>query len=145
ADRHVQMDVMTCYTDAGTPLHLRCHVLDITDKIRTERELRRRTEELSQANDRLRQINTDLTRLKESYRDLYHQAPVMYFSLDHRGHFVALNETMLRTLGYPRAALLGRPCSLLLTAAGRAALAADPGMFRRPGELETQWVKQDGT
>jgi PAS domain S-box-containing protein len=145
AEHHLQMDVMTCYTDAGTPLHLRCHILDVTDRVRTERELLRRTEEVSQANDLLRQINTDLQRLKESYRDLYHHAPVMYFSLDLHGRFVAFNETMVRTLGYPREALLGRPCTLLLPPAGRAALRADPAMFQRPGELETQWVKQDGT
>src|SRR5581483_6379017 len=82
SERHVQMDVLARYNEAGSPLHLRCHFLDVTDRVRTEQELRRRTQELVQANARLRQINTDLERLKESYRDLYHQAPVMYFSLD---------------------------------------------------------------
>jgi PAS domain S-box-containing protein len=142
---HLQMDVMTYYSEAGLPLHLRCHFLDVSDRILTERELRRRTEELSQANARLRQINEDLQRLKESYRDLYHQAPVLYFSLDARGHFVAFNETMLRTLGYPRAALLGQPYQRLLTPASRAAFLQDPTALQRPGELETQWVKRDGT
>ena len=58
------MDVMTCYTEAGAALHLRCHILDITDRILTEERLARRTEELTLANARLRQINTDLQRLK---------------------------------------------------------------------------------
>ena len=40
-ERHLQMDVMTCYTEAGAPLHLRCHILDITDRILTEQELSR--------------------------------------------------------------------------------------------------------
>ena len=108
-ERYLQMDVMTCYNDAGTPIHLRCHLLDITDRIRTEQELRRRTEELSLANARLRQINVDLARLKESYRDLYHHAPDFYFGLDPRGHFVAFNESMLRALGYQRDDLVGQP------------------------------------
>jgi PAS domain S-box-containing protein len=144
-ERHFQMDVMTCYNDAGTPVHLRCHLLDITDRIRTEQELRRRTDELSLANARLRQINVDLARLKESYRDLYHHAPELYFGLDPRGHFVAFNESMLRALGYPREALLGQPYTRLLPPESREAFLRHPEMFQQPGQLETQWLKQDGT
>src|SRR5205807_3475237 len=94
-ERHLQMDVMTCYARDDTPMHLRCHFLDITDRVLTENELRRRTLELSQANVRLQQINTDLQRLKESYRDLYHHAPVLYFSLDVHGDVVALNDSKI--------------------------------------------------
>jgi chemotaxis family two-component system sensor kinase Cph1 len=144
-ERYLQMDVMTSYTEGGLPLHLRCHFIDVTDRILTENELRRRTRELSEANDRLRQTNSDLQRLKESYRDLYHHAPALYFSLDARGRFVACNETMLRALGYRREALLGQPYTRLLPAGGRGDFLADPTVFQRPGELETQWVKQDGT
>jgi hypothetical protein len=74
-ERFLQMDVMTAFDDRGTPLHLRCHFLDITDRVLTERELLRITREVSEANARLRQTNEDLERLKESYRDLYHHAP----------------------------------------------------------------------
>ena len=144
-ERHIQMDVMTCYTEAGSPLHLRCHVLDVTDRVLTEQKLSRRTSELTQANVRLRQINADLQRLKESYRDLYQHAPVLYFSLDVWGHFVAFNETMLRTLAYPREALMGHPYTCLLTAASREAFLSDPTALQLPGEIEAQWVKQDGT
>ncbi len=144
-ERHLQMDVMTCYTEAGAPLHLRCHILDITDRVLTEQKLSRRTAELTQANIRLRQINSDLQRLKESYRDLYHHAPVLYFSLDAWGQFVAFNETMLRTLGYPREALMGQPYTCLLTPASRAEFLNNPTALQQPGEIEAQWVKQDGT
>ncbi len=143
--RYVQTDVMTCYTDKGDPLHLRCHFIDVTDRILTERELRRRTEELSEANARLQKANEDLQRLKESYRDLYHQAPVLYFSLDAADRFAACNDTMLRVLGYPRDELIGQPYSRLLTPESRVAFRDDPTVFHRPGELETQWVKHDGT
>jgi PAS domain S-box-containing protein len=144
-ERHVQMDVMTAYGENGQPLHLRCHLLDVTARVQTERELLGRTRELSEANDLLRQTNQDLQRLKESYRDLYHHAPVIYFSLDGRGRFVAFNETMLRTLGYPREELVGQPYFKLLAPAAREHFLADPGALQRPGEVETQWVKRDGT
>src|SRR5262249_2125798 len=81
AERHVQADVMTRYAGAA-PLHFRCSLVDVSDRVRAERELRRRTEELSAANERLVRSNQDLERLKESYRDRYNEAPVMYFSLD---------------------------------------------------------------
>jgi PAS domain S-box-containing protein len=144
-ERHLQMDVLTCFDETGTPQHLRCHFVDITDRVVTERELLRRTREVSDANDRLRQTNADLERLKESYRDLYHHAPVMYFSLDTAGKLVAFNETMLRTLGYPRERLLGQPYATLLPPAIRAAFLANPGIMQRQGAVKTQWVKQDGT
>jgi PAS domain S-box-containing protein len=139
------MDIMTCYTESGRPLHLRCHMLDITDRVITEQELRRRTAELSQANDRLRQINTDLQRFMKSYSDLYHQAPVLYFSLDAAGQFFAVNDTLVRMLGYPREALMGKPYTRVLTPDSREAFLRDPTLMQRPGEVETQWVKQDGT
>jgi PAS domain S-box-containing protein len=144
AERFLQMDVMTCYEEAGEPLNFRCHFTDVTDRVLTERALRRRTEEVSQANARLRQANADLRRLKESYHDLYHNAPVLYFSLDARGRFAACNDTMVRTLGYAREELIGRPYTLLLTPAGRGAFLADPAAFQRPGEVEAQWVQKDG-
>ncbi len=144
-ERHLQMDVMTCYARDEAPLHLRCHFLDITDRVLTETELRRRTQELSQANVRLRQINTDLQRLKESYRDLYHYAPVLYFGLDAQGHFVACNDTLIKTLGYPREALLGQPYTRILPPAAQDVFLRDTDHMQRPGEVETQWIKQDGT
>jgi PAS domain S-box-containing protein len=144
-DRYLQVDVLTTYNEQGEPLHLRCHFTDVTERVLTERELLRRTHEVTEANTRLRKINDDLQRLKESYRDLYHNAPILYFSLDQSGVLVAFNDTMLRTLGYPREALLGKPYTLLLPPDERAYFLADPSVLQRPGDLETRWVKQDGT
>jgi PAS domain S-box-containing protein len=144
-ERHLQMDVMTTFSATGEPLHLRCHFVDVTDRIRTEAELRRRTEELSEVNARLRQINTDLQRLKESYSDLYHQAPVLYFSLDGHGRLVACNDTMLRVFGYARKELIGQPYTVLLQQSVRPAYEANPRAMQRPGETETRWVKRDGS
>jgi PAS domain S-box-containing protein len=144
-ERFVQMDVMTAYDESGAPLHLRCHFLDVTDRVQTERELIRITREVTEANALLRKSNEDLERLKESYRDLYHYAPMLYFSLDAMGNLVAFNETMLRTLGYPRESLLGKNYEVLLTPEGKTAYRANPYAMQEPGDIETQWVKQDGS
>ncbi len=141
----VQMDVLTRYTPDGEPLHFRCHFLDVSERVRTERELIHRTEQLSQANDRLQRINRDLERLKESYRDLYHNAPVLYFSLDARGRFAALNETMLKALGYGRDDLHDQAYERVLTPESREKFQKQPDVFQKAGELEAQWVKKDGT
>jgi PAS domain S-box-containing protein len=143
--RYLQMDVMTYHDAAGAPLNLRCHLLDVTERVLTDRELHRRSHEVVEANAQLRRINQDLERLKDSYRDLYHNAPVLYFSLDGHGKLVAFNETMVRTLGYARTELLGQPFARLLPPAARAGYLRDPAALQRPGELETQWVKRDGT
>jgi len=141
--RHVQMDVLARYNVDGTPLHLRCHFLDVTDRVLAERGLRLQSARLAEANTLLRQSNTGLERLKESYRDLYHQAPVLYFSLDPHGRFAAGNDTMLAALGYAREDLLGRPYTCLLTPEGARRFLQDPGAYARAGEIETQWTKKD--
>src|SRR5262249_6627989 len=144
-ERHALIDVLTHYTDEGAPLHFRCHFIDITDRVRAEQELRRRTEELSQSNERLVRINQDLERLKESYRDLYQKAPAMYFSLDPKGHLVACNDTLLRTLGYAREELLRQPYTLLLPPESRAGFEQALAAYQKAGEVETRWLMKDGT
>ena len=143
--RHLRMDVLTRYDADGEPLHLRCHFVDVTEKVAADRELRVQSARLAQTNALLRQSNAGLERLKESYRDLYHQAPVLYFSLDAGGRFAACNETMLGTLGYSREDLLGKPYTRLLTPEGARRFLRDPGAYARPGEVEARWVKKDGS
>src|SRR5262249_10256932 len=58
---------------------------------------------------------------------------------------VAFNETMVRTLGYPREELIERPFADLLPPPLREKFRADPSPLQRPGELEVQLVKDDGT
>src|SRR5262249_25734581 len=125
-ERHLQMDVQTRYTNEGHPLHLRCHFTDITERVRTDRELRRRSQELAEANAQLRKSNSDLERLKESYRDLYHNAPALFFSLDGRGCFVACNDTMTEALGYTRQELHGQPYVRILPPAARPSYSQNP-------------------
>lgn len=142
--RYLQADILAYYDADGQPEQLRCHFLDVTERVLAEHALRARTEELMRANDRLQRINADLERLKESYRDLYHHAPVMYFSLDERGRLAAINETMLRELGYRREELLGQPYEMVLSPEAREARLSDSQVLQRPTEVETQWASKDG-
>jgi PAS domain S-box-containing protein len=144
-ERYLHVEARTSYTDKSDPPHLRCHFFDVTDLVRTKRELQGRTVELEETRALLDKTNDDLQRLKESYRDLYNHAPVLYFGLDATGRFVAVNETMLRSLGYSREELLGQSYLRLLTPAGREFVLQNPAALQRPGEWETQWLKKDGT
>jgi PAS domain S-box-containing protein len=63
----VQIDLLTRYTRQNVPLHLRCHFLDISERVRRDQELRRlalalrdKAKELEQANHQLRRINREL-------------------------------------------------------------------------------------
>jgi PAS domain S-box-containing protein len=150
--RYVQMDVLTRYDDDGRPMHFRCYFDDITERIQAEKKLRRRTEELEQANQNLLRINQDLQRLKESYRDLYHNAPIMFFTLDAAGCFVACNDTMVQALGHRRDELIEQPFDQLLPPEAAAAWtrtlqpdSAQPHVLMVDGEIEMQWAKSDGT
>jgi PAS domain S-box-containing protein len=83
----------------------------------------------------------DFERLRESYCDLFHNSPVMFFSLDHHGHFLTFNDTLLRRLGYIRDELLHQPYGRLL-APGEKPLSHALG-----GEAEvvvTKWLRRDG-
>lgn len=143
--RYVQMDILAYFDVDGAPSQLRCHFIDVTDRVRAEQQLRKRTAELIRVNERLRTINRDLERLKESYRDLYHHAPVMYFSLNNQGEMVAFNASFLMTLGFTREELLNQPFLMLLPPEAQEQWQREPFLFHRDGEIELQWVKKDGS
>ena len=84
--RAIEVNVGARYGTNQKVTHLRCHLTDVTDKVRAERELRLRTLELTQVNEQLRRINRELEELKNRYSDLYENAPAMYFSLDLQGN-----------------------------------------------------------
>jgi PAS domain S-box-containing protein len=152
--RYVRMDVMTRRNSDGQPVHFRCYFEDITERVKGEKKLSKRTDELHQAHNQLKRITQDLERLKESYRDLYHNAPIMFFTLDAEARFVACNDTMVQLLGYRREELHEQPFSRVLTNEDAAAWKRS----RQPGangsrpphalmvdcEIVMQWVKADG-
>ena len=94
--------------------HLRCHLTDVSDKVRAERELKLRTQELTQVNEQLRKINRELEELKDRYTDLYENSPAMYFSLDTQGKVIECNQTMLTTLKLAREEVVGHSYEKLL-------------------------------
>jgi PAS domain S-box-containing protein len=144
--RAIEMNVGVRYGTDQAVRHLRCHIADVTDKVRAERELRLRTRELTQVNEQLRQINRELEELKDRYSDLYQNAPAMYFSIDGAGRLLECNDTLLRTLGFRREDVIGQPYVKLLPESRRATFAQRFAEFMRTGsvEVKSQWVKADG-
>jgi PAS domain S-box-containing protein len=144
--RAIVMNVGARYGSDMSVRHLRCHLTDVTAKLRAERELKLRTRELTQVNDQLRLINRELEELKERYRDMYENAPAMYFSLDNEALLLECNETMAHTLGYRRGDIVGRPYETLLPVSRRPEFKKRMADYLREGqvEVETRWVKADG-
>ena len=64
--RAIEVNVGARYGTNQKVTHLRCHLTDVTDKVRAERELKLRTLELTQVNEQLRRINRELEELKDT-------------------------------------------------------------------------------
>jgi PAS domain S-box-containing protein len=144
--RAIEMNIGARYDSEMAVSHIRCHITDVTQKLRSERELKLRTRELTQVNDQLRLINRELEELKERYRDLYQNAPAMYFSIDENHKLVDCNDTLLETLGYRRERIVGQPYEQLLPDHLRPLFARKFEEFLRLGavEVESQWIKASG-
>jgi PAS domain S-box-containing protein len=154
--RHVRLRVLPVGAVGDGPPHFICRFVDLTGSARHRQalardELARARHEAERRHERLRRVSADLARLKESYRELYHNAPVMYFSLDVNGRLVTFNDTLIRTLGYRREELARQSYAELV---GLQSSSPDgqrnPGEFRHAGapfeggEVETRWRKKDG-
>jgi len=57
----------------------------------------------------------ELRHLKEKFEDLFHNAPIMYLSLDIKGIVIECNNTLLDKLGYTREEIIGNYMTMLLT------------------------------
>ena len=64
--RAIEVNVGARYGTNQKVTHLRCHLTDVTDKVRAERALKLRTLELTQVNEQLRRINRELEELKDT-------------------------------------------------------------------------------
>ncbi len=142
----VEINVGVRYAQDATVDHLRCHITDVTGRLRADRDLRRRTKALLVANRALMKANRELQEMKDLYGDLYQNAPAMYFSLDPTGAIVEVNNTLLKALGYPRERLIGRPYLEILPEWRRAAFVPNFEKFLQTGTIavESRWVKADG-
>ncbi len=110
-------------------------------------QLARKTAKIASLRSRLARNNLDLDRLKRSYRDLYHNAPVMYFGLDPEGRFVTFNDTLLNTLGHKHEDLLGKQYADAIPA-NPPAEQGQPPFPQSPGKTEgqkTQWRHKNGS
>ncbi len=141
AVRYVRLRLRVRHAGPDGPAVFHCRLRDLTDRFKYHRAARQARQAVQQHQRRLRRVAADLGRLKESYRELYHNAPVMYFSLDVDGRLVTFNDTLIRTLGYQRDAL-ARHSYLNLLAPG-AAPPAGRAPFR-DGEVETRWRSRTG-
>jgi PAS domain S-box-containing protein len=144
--RAVEMNVGARYEKVPAVSHLRCHLTDVSDKVRAERELRLRTQELTQVNEQLRKINRELEELKDRYSDLYENSPAMYFSLDTQGIVIECNQTMLNTLKLSRHEVVGQAYDQLLHEGRVEGFMERYQAFMKKGsvEKETGWVKKNG-
>ena len=150
----IEVNVGVRYAPETMARHLRCHVTDVTAKLKADRDLRRRTKQLMKANQSLVrannvliQVNLELNELKDRYRDLYQNAPVMYFSIDRGKVLIDCNDTMLRTLGHAREDLIGRPYTAILPESRWEYFEKHYDHYLQDGRIETAsvWKKADGT
>jgi PAS domain S-box-containing protein len=144
--RAIEVNAGARYGTHQKVTHLRCHLTDVTEKVRAERELRLRTLELTRVNEQLRLINRELEDLKDRYTDLYENAPAMYFSLDTEGCVIECNQTMLSTLNRQRSDIIGRPYYRLLHESSWETFRAGFATFLQRGSVEIEWcwLKSDG-
>jgi len=142
----IEVDVGARYGTDQRVTHLRCHLTDVTEKVRAERDLRLRSRELTQVNEQLRKINRELEELKDRYTDLYENAPAMYLSLDLQGKVIECNQTMLSTLSLARDQVVGHPYVRILPGplSERFKTRFQEFLERGSVEKETCWVKSDG-
>jgi PAS domain S-box-containing protein len=144
--RAIEVNVSARYETNHKVTHLRCHLTDVTAKVRAERELRLRSLELTQVNEQLRRINRELEELKNRYSDLYENSPAMYFSLDLQGVVIECNQTMLVTLNKARDEIVGRSYEGVLHRPLSEGFKTRFHKFLEIGmvERETRWVKSGG-
>jgi signal transduction histidine kinase len=127
------------------PLTFRCVFLDATAEAKLLRTNQRLERQLILAKRDTQRYRQDLRGLKRSYHDLYHHAPIMYFSLDSLERLIGFNDTLVRVLGTPREQLAMRPYrEVLAFDAPKNEGPSFPVSGDREEETETQWRRQDG-
>jgi PAS domain S-box-containing protein len=144
--RAIEVNVGARYGSNQRVSHLRCHLSDVTEKLRAEREVRLRSLELTQVNEQLRRINRELEELKDRYSDLYENSPAMYFSVDVEGNVIECNQTMLSTLNRAHAQIVGLPYQNLLPESLWPRFQVRFQEFLQSGSAqnESRWVKSNG-
>jgi PAS domain S-box-containing protein len=143
---HVRMRLRLRPAGPRGSAYILCRLIGRSRPAEFQQELDYVRQEADLVEQRLRRASADLSRLKKSYFELYHNAPVMYFRLDVRGRLIAFNDTLTRTLGYRRADLAHHSYGDLLEAAAESRVGLPLGQAPfREGEVETRWRTRSGT
>lgn len=143
--RVLRMTLKLAPKKPGRPPVLRCIFQDATAEARLTRDKQRLERQFILAKRETDRYRQDLRGLKRSYHDLYHNAPIMYFSLDALGRLIGFNDTLVRVLGTPREELAMRfyreafPVEPTTSDAPPFPLTRD-----KEEESETQWRRLDG-
>jgi PAS domain S-box-containing protein len=85
--------------------------------------------------------------LKEKYEDLYHNAPIMYLSLDTNGIITECNNAILDKLGYSKRKIIGKHMTTFLTEESVARFKAVSPELIKTGKLmgvERQLITKSG-
>ncbi len=89
----------------------------------------------------------ELRRLKEKFEDLFHNAPIMYLSLNINGIIIECNSTFLDKIGYTRDEIIGKHMTTLLTQESAASFKKAFPMLTETGKIsgvERQLITKSG-
>jgi signal transduction histidine kinase len=111
---YMRIYTQTRYDPDGPLSHIRCFLKDVTDRVRAEQELSRRTEQLTDANERLRQINR---KLQETQGQLIHSEKLAALGTLAAGMAHEINNPL--AFATNNVAVLGRDLELVLEILGR--------------------------
>ena len=101
---------------------------------------------LARITERMRR-EKEIRFLKEKYEDLYHNAPIMYLSLDINGIVIECNNAILDKLGYTKRKIIGKHMATFLTEESIASFKKDFPELIKTGKLmgvERQLVTKSG-
>jgi PAS domain S-box-containing protein len=104
--------------------------------------------ELELQNEELRNAQQELTRSRDRYLELYHQAPVGYVIADAAGIILQANQTFGNMLSRELASVLHKPLTQFIRTSDRAQfLSRYRSFFKKPADkhLEIGLAKTDGT
>jgi PAS domain S-box-containing protein len=102
--RAIEVNVGARYGTDQKVTHIRCHLTDVTDKVRADRELKLRSLELTQVNEQLRRINRELEELKDTLSQRNRELDEFVYVVSHDLQeplrtLIAFSDFLLRDYG----------------------------------------------
>ncbi len=164
--KHVEVSAIPRFDDKNEFSGLIHIVRDISERKETEAELEKhrnhleglvkeKTADLSSAINLLkdeiiqrRNAESALTSSEKKYRDLYDNAPDMYYTLNEDKVIIDCNDTEAKMLGYSKDDIIGRPLANFLTKESRKFLDSDYMALKEKGalfNLERTFIRKDGS